>query len=77
MKLSEKKILLTFHEEVSKNLTIPIVACGGAGNLEHIKKVIDSGASAAAGGSMFVYHGNLKGFLITYPSREKLEILFK
>lgn len=48
---------------------IPVTACGGAGGIEDLKKVIHKGrAHAAAGGSMFVYYGKLRAVLITAPS---------
>lgn len=58
---------------LSDVLQIPLVACGGAGNLSDIKSVIkDANASAAAAGSMFVFHGPHKAVLINYPNRQDL-----
>ena len=52
---------------------VPVVAIGGAGGIDDLKKVIHDGhAHAAAGGSMFVYYGKLKAVLITAPSEEEL-----
>lgn len=40
--------------EITKAVTIPVIASGGAGNYEHIRQVIqDGGASAAAAASIF------------------------
>lgn len=61
---------------VSQAVSIPVVAAGGAGNLQHIRHAIDHGASAAAAGSMFVFHGKHRAVLITYPGHEELEKLF-
>ena len=63
--------------ELVKNITqavgIPVTACGGAGNIHDLKKVLDDGgAHAAAGGSMFVYYGKLKAVLITAPTENEL-----
>lgn len=57
---------------------IPIIANGGAGQLMHFRDAIDAGASAVTAGSMFVFHGKLKGILINYPDKIQLDnILYK
>jgi cyclase len=61
--------------KVSSHLSIPVVAAGGAGELADFKKAADAGASAAAAGSLFVFHGKLRGVLISYPSQDQLEAL--
>jgi len=63
--------------EVSAKVGIPIVACGGAGNVEHIQEAVHAGASAVAAGSMFVFHGKQKGILINYPKEEQLQKYLK
>ena len=63
-------------EKVSKQLSIPVVAMGGAGGLSDLALAIKVGyASAAAAGSMFVYHGPRKAVLINYPTKEELKNL--
>jgi cyclase len=57
-------------------VSVPVVACGGAGALAHLRDAVDHGASAVAAGSMFVFHGKHKAVLITYPEYHKLEELF-
>ena len=53
---------------VTKNVTVPVVACGGAGTVEHLSQAIkEGGASAVAAGSMFVFHGRHRAVLINYP----------
>lgn len=64
-------------ERVSAAVSIPLIAAGGAGSLGDIAKVIDHGASAAAAGTMFVYHGRHKAVLITYPEYENIVDCFK
>lgn len=65
-------------EQIAGAVEIPVVACGGAGNLDHFKQAVYKGnASAVAAGSMFVFHGPLKGVLINYPSQEKLKTIFE
>jgi cyclase len=62
---------------VSCNVTIPVVALGGAGSKEDLKNVIINGhASAVAAGSMFVFHGPRRAVLINYPSQDELNALF-
>ena len=65
-------------KDVSKSVSIPVIACGGAGSLEDLVKVwAEGGASACAAGSIFVYHGTKKGILINYPERSEVTNLFK
>ena len=63
---------LELVRRVADSVTVPVVACGGAGNIQHLAEVIKSGASAAAAGSMFVFQGPLRGVLISYPAQEEL-----
>ncbi|NUM50614.1 MAG: imidazole glycerol phosphate synthase subunit HisF [Flavobacteriales bacterium] len=64
-------------KKITSVVKIPVIAVGGAGNLEHIKQAVtEGGASAAAAGSLFVYHGPLKGVLINYPEQKVLQNLF-
>lgn len=60
-------------KSVTEAVNIPVIACGGAGGIADLKKVLnEGGAHAAAGGSMFVYYGRLKAVLITMPSEKEL-----
>ncbi|MAJ43843.1 MAG: imidazole glycerol phosphate synthase subunit HisF [Candidatus Marinimicrobia bacterium] len=69
---------LKLVKDVSKAVKIPVVAAGGAGNINDLKKAVEeSYASAVAAGSMFVYHGPRKAVLINYPSNESLMQCFK
>ncbi len=62
---------------VSDAVSIPVIACGGAGNMEDFGKALDRGeASAVAAGSLFVFHGKHRAVMINYPSYEKLSTLF-
>jgi cyclase len=54
--------------EVAANIGVPVVACGGAGTIEHLRQaIVEGGASAVAAGSMFVFHGRHRAVLISYP----------
>ena len=63
-------------QRVASAVNVPVVACGGAGRLEHFKEAVGAGAAAVAAGSMFVFHGKHRAVLITYPTRPELENLF-
>ncbi len=67
---------LEIIRDVSRSVNIPVVAAGGAGKLEHFKEAVDSGASAVAAGSMFVFNGPHRAVLISYPPYKELEKLF-
>ena len=63
---------LKLVRSVADAVSIPVIACGGAGSIEDIKQVLDQGhADAAAAGSFFVYYGRNKAILITAPSEEE------
>jgi len=63
---------LELIRRVADSVTVPVVACGGAGNIQHLAEAIQAGASAAGAGSMFVFQGPLRGVLISYPAQEEL-----
>jgi imidazole glycerol-phosphate synthase subunit HisF len=63
---------LELVRRVADSVTVPVVACGGAGNIQHLAEAIQAGASAAAAGSMFVFQGPLRGVLISYPAQEEM-----
>lgn len=61
-------------KEVSESVSIPVIACGGAGKMgDFCDAIYKGGASAAAAGSYFVYHGRRRAVLINYPTRQDLE----
>ncbi|MGJ0342885.1 AglZ/HisF2 family acetamidino modification protein [Arcobacter cryaerophilus gv. pseudocryaerophilus] len=63
-------------KEIKSNIKVPVIALGGAGNLNHIKEIFEiSKVDAVACGSMFVYQGPLKGVLISYPPYQKIQEL--
>ena len=58
---------------VASAVSIPVIACGGAGSIDDVIGVVcDAGAAAAAVGSMAVYQGRNRGVLIGFPTRKQL-----
>jgi imidazole glycerol-phosphate synthase subunit HisF len=68
---------LDLIKSISGEIDIPLIACGGAGELVHFKQAVDSGASAVAAGSMFVFHGKHRAVLISYPEQSEINTLFR
>lgn len=63
--------------KITDKVSIPVIACGGAGKLEDMREVITRArASSAAAGSLFVFYGKLRAVLINYPEQKELEALF-
>ncbi len=58
--------------EVSKTIKIPVIACGGANDIQDLKRALSAGASAVAAGSLFVFFGKRQAILINYPSEREL-----
>lgn len=64
---------LPLIQMITSNVNIPVIACGGAGAIKDFADAaLIGGASAAAAGSFFVFHGKHKAVLITYPSQKEL-----
>lgn len=64
-------------ESIASQVSVPVVAAGGAGSLKDFQDVVTTGkASAVAAGSYFVFQGKHKAVLISYPERKELEKLF-
>lgn len=57
---------------ISRAVNIPVIALGGAGGIDDLKKAYRDGyANGLAAGSMFVYIGPHRGVLINYPERKQ------
>ena len=68
---------LELLEKVSEAVSIPVIACGGAGNLNDFSEAVKkTHVSAVAAGSLFVFQGPHKAVLINFPAEEELETLF-
>lgn len=62
---------------IAEAVRVPLIACGGAGTIEHLTEAVkNGGASAVAAGSMFVFHGRHRAVLISYPSPATLASAF-
>ncbi|MBK7311180.1 MAG: imidazole glycerol phosphate synthase subunit HisF [Sphingobacteriaceae bacterium] len=60
-------------EQIVKSVNIPVIASGGCGNVDHLKKILyTTNAHAAAIGSMAVYSKKGMGVLIHFPKREEV-----
>jgi len=60
-------------QDVVHEVSIPVIACGGARDITDFKEIFEKGgAHAAAAGSLFVYYGAQKAVLITSPDENDL-----
>jgi imidazole glycerol-phosphate synthase subunit HisF len=67
---------ITLLEEICKSVSIPVVACGGAGRVSDLRDVLQKAkVDAVAAGSMFVFHGKHKAVLINYPNKQEISSL--
>jgi len=65
---------LDLVEQVTSAVSIPVIANGGAGCVEHIGAVVKSAkASAVALGSMVVYQRKDFGVLVNFPDKQLLK----
>lgn len=64
---------LSLIKKVSSQLQIPVIACGGAADIDGFYSAVQHGASAVAAGSMFVFQRPHQAVLISYPSQSELE----
>jgi cyclase len=62
---------------VSREVSIPVIASGGAATIADLKTAFDNGASAVGAGAMFVYYGKHRAVLITYPTQQELKEVSK
>lgn len=69
---------LELIRRVAEAVSIPVVACGGARTVKDLGDVVKKGgASAAAAGSMFVFHGPHRAVLINFPTPQELGMVFQ
>lgn len=63
-------------KKISSEVDIPVIACGGAGTIQHLKEAFENGASAMAAGSLFIFKGSRQSVLINYPTQQEIKKLF-
>ncbi len=64
---------LELISEISRAVTIPVVALGGAGSISDLRDGYNTGlANGLAAGSLFVYQSKNRGVLINYPEKKDL-----
>lgn len=65
-------------KKISDSVKIPVIACGGAGNIDHMREAIQLGSAAAvSAGSFFVFHGKRRAVLISYPTINEIKYIFE
>lgn len=65
---------LEIIRKIAEAVTIPVVACSGAGSVDDFRKAVhEAHASAVAAGAYFVFHGPHRAFLINVPNRNLIE----
>lgn len=68
---------LDLIRRVTAAVSVPVVACGGAGSVADLGRAVnEGGAAAAAAGSLFVYQGPHRAVLVNYPEPRALQALF-
>ncbi|HEX5872965.1 MAG TPA: AglZ/HisF2 family acetamidino modification protein [Longimicrobium sp.] len=68
---------LELIRRVTAAVSVPVVACGGAGSVADLGRAVnEGGAAAAAAGSLFVYQGPHRAVLVNYPEPRALQALF-
>lgn len=67
---------LAIAEQIRSAVSVPITIMGGAGSVDHLKQGVQRlGVAGLAAGSLFVFKGQFRAVLISYPSAaERAEI---
>ena len=67
---SGKGFDLDLIKSLVKTIDIPLIISCGAKSLDDFKHAIDAGASAVAAGDFFIYKGEHRAVLVSYPDYE-------
>jgi imidazole glycerol-phosphate synthase subunit HisF len=60
-------------DEIASAVSVPVIALGGAGSLDHVKEAyMKTNASAFASGSLFCFQDRNRGVLVNYPGKDAL-----
>lgn len=62
--------------EIAASVSVPVIACGGAGGAKDFQSAIQAGATAVSAGAYFVFQGKHRAVLISYPSEDELDAIF-
>ena len=63
--------------DVATAVSVPVIACGGASDVQDLRLAVREGrASAASAGSLFVYQGKHRAVLVNFPSQDVRDRLF-
>jgi cyclase len=57
---------------VARAVTVPVIACGGAGTIDHLAAGVTAGADGVAAGSQFIFFGPHRAVLINFPMEREL-----
>ena len=58
---------LELVKSIAASIDIPLIVSGGAAGIQDFKKALDAGASAVSAGNFFIYKGEHKAVLVSYP----------
>lgn len=65
-------------KKISDEVTVPVVALGGAGNYNHLKDMYSFCKVRGIGsGSAFIYQSDMKGVLINYPTSKEKQAIYE
>ena len=66
---------IELNELISKNVTIPVIACGGASDINDINKILSyTNVSGVGLGNMVLYQKKNMGVLINFPDKQLLSL---
>ncbi len=69
---------IDLYKEIQEEVSLPIIAHGGAANLNSFSELFDkTNISSAAAGTAFVYFGKRKAVLINYPEKKEIDLLMQ
>lgn len=64
--------------QISNNISVPLIAHGGAGSFSHIQEAFKLGNASAVGlGSMVTFQKKGKGVLVNFPTKSDIEHLLE
>ena len=66
---------LELNDLISKNISIPVIACGGANDISDINKILSTTNVSGVGlGNMVLYQKKNMGVLISFPDKKLLSL---